>query len=352
MLPGPIEFSWEADVLLGADRLERNVPLTNVQLIADGTAQVEGVGSCDIVRSPLRGESWIPEGPGDMLAPFGPTLAISAHVHIEGLLDEQIPYGVYPITAVPTSSAGYATVGGETIIIGESISLEFKDRMHGVVHDTFTRPTAPGTAPTCYAELERLTGYTVARTLTDRPIRAGIFYEKERHEAVEQIARILGGVPYFNPVGQLQIRRDIAGTSVVELDVDDVSPVTAALSTDGVYNGIVVTGKAEDGSEIRVEMWITQGPLSPSRWGRRVPKFYHSDYLYTEALVVAEAESQLADLSRPAARLVEFDMLPHPLLEVGDVVTLRQPSGAKLRVRLQTIWTADGAWRARGELLI
>lgn len=338
-------------MLLGSERLARAVPLTDVDLTFDGTAQVEAQGSCSIVRSPLRGESWIPAEPGDMLAPFGAELAIVARVVVPGLVDERIPMGVYPLTEVPDSAAGLASFGGAMYVVAERIDLAFKDRMHGVVEDRFTRPEAPGAAPTCYAELERLTGRTVARTVSDRPIRSGIFYDKERDQAVEEIAGILGGVPFFNSAGELQVRPDKPGAVVATLAVEHVSPVSAALSTEGVYNGIVVTGKSESGAEIRVEMWLSRGPLAPDRWGRRVPKEYHSDYLYTQPMVVAEAERQLAELARPAARRVAFEALPHPLLEVGDVVQLRQPTGEVLTARLLTIRAGAGTWPMTGELL-
>lgn len=350
-LPGVAEITFEADVMHGPDRLAEAVPLTDVQLTWDATAKIEATGTCRIVRSPLRGESWVPSEPGDMLSPFGTELAITARARLGTILDVRIPLGVFPITEVSDSAQGAAVLAGTRYVVAETIGLTFSDRMVAVIEDRFTTPETPTTAPTCYAELERLTGRTVQRTVPDKSIRSGILYDKERVEALEQIAGILGGDAFFNATGDLEVRPDAPAAPVGVLDSSLVSPVSAKLSADGVYNGIVVTGKTESGAEIRVERWLTDGPLAPHVWGRRVPKFYHSDYLFTQPLVAAEAERQLALLSQPMARRVETEILPHPLLEVGDVVDLRQPSGVVVRVRVMRITAGAGMWKIGGDLL-
>lgn len=350
-LPGVVEIVYEADVLRGAERLAEAVPLTDLQITFDASAKVEATGSCRIVRSPLRGESWVPSGPGDMLSPFGTELAVVAHVRLGEALDERIPLGVFPIKQVPSSQTGVAVLAGASYVVAESIEVEFADRMSLVVDDRFTVPESPATAPTAYAELERLTGQTVNRTGADQAIRAGILYDKERVEAVEQIAGILGGDAFFNAAGELEVRPDVPGPVVARLDARYVAPVAPNLSADGVYNGIVVTGKGEDGSEIRVEQWLTSGPLAVEAWGRRKPKFYHSDYLFTLAMVAAEAERQLALLTQPNAQHVAADIVPFPLLELGDVVELSQPSGEVVTVRVSSIRVGAGLWAIGGDRL-
>lgn len=348
-LPGPIDITYEADILRGSERLEEAVPLASLDLTWDATASVEATGTCRIVRSPLLGESWVPERPGDMLAPFGTELAVTARCRLGAALDVRVPMGVYPIMEVGDTATSRAVIRGTSYVVAESIELNLADRMAGVVEDRFTRPETPTTAPTAYAELERLTGRTVVRTRSDINIRSGILYDKERDEAVQQIAGLLGGDAYFNPVGELQVRPDRAGARVVTLRTEHISPVASKLSAQGVFNGIVVTGKAENGSELRTERFLPAGhPLSPASWGRRVPKFFHSDYLYTAQMVAAEAERQLAEIAAPIAQYVEAQVLPHPLLELGDVVGLRQPSGAVLEMRLTSIRVGAGMWTIGG----
>lgn len=339
---GPIQFGLVGDVMRGSERLLASVPLVDWSLSWDASGMVEADASVTVVHADYEADgtqvvldsSWIPTDPSAALAPFGSEVVVYAWV-AAGPFYERVQLGVFPIVDAPSSTQATTNVTGEPRILGETISLRLADRMDGVQRDRFTKTTGPRSTQ-AYDELARLTGRPVVRTLPDKAIsRISAYEDDDRAKAVQQVAQLLGGDAFFNSDGALQVRPSAAPAASLTLTLGEfgrVSDVTSPLSREGVYNGVVVTGK--DGL-IRYEEWVSEGPLSPSLYGR-VPFFAKSDFITTVAEAEAYGKRLLAAKSSLKAQVVQVSCLWNPLVEVGDVVTVIEPQRT-LRIRVTKV---------------
>jgi hypothetical protein len=98
------------------------------------------------------------------------------------------------------------------------------------------------------------------------------------------------------------------------------------MSRTAVYNAVVVSGENTASNSVPVSaIAYDDEPSSPTRWGGpfgRVPKFYSSALLTTEAACLSAAESMLFDAMAPNIQTA-IAASPNPALEPGDCVRLR-----------------------------
>lgn len=327
-LDGPVILTYSGTIVRGDNVPVPNAPLSDVDLEWDSSSLIEGTGSAVLmnVPDPDTGEitQLVPKNFGDALAPFGSEILVQLNVQA-GPFYESIPMGVFPITEVPDTSSSYYTTAGEAHLASETINLKFADRFDGVMRDRFTKIVTPKYRDSAYDELEHLVGFAAVRDLEDKTIpKNGItaYAEEDRGEAVKKVANILGGVPYFDSDGLIAVRSYAPGERVAYLVAGPygrIESMSSSLSRDGMYNGAIVEGK--DGA-YHTEKWITDGPLSPAEWGR-VPIFYKSDYFTSFDQTQEYAEVLLREKSVRQSREITLSCMLNPLLEIGDVVGLR-----------------------------
>ncbi|MER6485741.1 DUF5047 domain-containing protein [Streptomyces virginiae] len=99
-----------------------------------------------------------------------------------------------------------------------------------------------------------------------------------------------------------------------------------AMTRSAVYNAVVVSGEntASDANPVSAVAY-DDDPTSPTRWGGpfgRVPRFYSSALLTSEASCLAAAESMLFDATAPNIQ-VSISAAPNPALEPGDCIRAR-----------------------------
>lgn len=331
LLSSSFTLSFEADLFYGNERVLANLPVVSPSIVFDSSAQVEGSGRMSVVWSADDGSSVAPEDATSLLAPFGARISLYAVVSSAPFSARQ-KVGEFDITEVP-SVGGEPYFWGETLIqVGERVDLVVKDRMVEVQRDRFTGLQEPSQLTSVYQELAFLTGLPITRTLEDGPISRSVVYEESRVDAVQDLAALIGGVAFMEWDGTLSVRPIAAGDPVAELTLGEdgtIVQVGSSLSADGVYNGVVIRGETSDQEEILAELWVTEGPLRATQIGgertpfHRVPRFYSSPFISTTAQAQAAAPGLLAEFSNPRATTLEVTCVNNPLLQIGDVVIVR-----------------------------
>ncbi|MGW6948986.1 DUF5047 domain-containing protein [Streptomyces xanthophaeus] len=156
--------------------------------------------------------------------------------------------------------------------------------------------------------------------------------QSDRWDAVTQVARAMNAEIHCDATNRFVIT-DAPNvlTSPVVWDIADGEGGTLisesrAMSRTAVYNAVVVSGENTASSTPPVSaIAYDDDPLSPTRWGGpfgRVPKFYTSALLATEAGCLSAAESMLFDATAPNIQ-ASIEASPNPALEPGDCVRVR-----------------------------
>jgi hypothetical protein len=183
-------------------------------------------------------------------------------------------------------------------------------------------------------------------TLVDRAVPAGINYDDDRLAALQ------------TTLDAWPARADVTeeGYLLVSPVADPVT-VSVALSTgpggtviskvgrstrDGVYNAVVVEGQTADGGVVRGVAYDLNGPKRSGGPFNELPMplFMSSPLVTTAAQAQAAANSRLLTLKRSLSFTYDVEMVPHPALQAGDLVTLDGEPG--VIERLSTPWSAGG----------
>lgn len=329
LLLDSFDISFRAALWYAGRPLVSDLAIDAPSLVWDASAEVEGSGTVTVVWSDEHGSSMTPLDAGDKLAPFGARLIVSAVIEAGGNAVGRIQLGDFDITGVPSVDGQPIVWGTTNIYAGSRIDLVLKDRMVEVQRDRFTHLASPGQLNSVWREMAALTGFQVTRSLPDAPITRSVVYEESRVSALQDVALIIGGIPFMEWDGTLSCRPVAPGAVVADLRMGErgtIAQVGSSLSADGVYNGVII--RHPDTGEILAELWITSGALRATPVGgertpfHRVPRFYSSPFITTQAQAQAAAPGLLEQYSNPRATTLEVTCVINPLLQIGDVVTV------------------------------
>lgn len=324
-LESSVQLTFEADLWLDGRRVIADLPVLSPSLVWDSTGEVEGSGRVTVVWSSDDGAPV-----DDALSPFGSRLVMFAVVSV-GELRERVQLGDFTITEVPAVDGEPFVWGSTRVSVGQLVELELRDRMVEVQRDRFTVLTQPTSLSSVWAELALLTGFALTRSLPDASITRSVVYEESRVRAVQDLAELLGGVAFMEWDGTLSCRPVEPGAPVATLTLGEqgtIVQVGSSLTADGVYNGVVIRSETDGQTAILAERWVTEGPLRATLPGgqrtpfHRVPRFYSSPFITTQAQAETAAPALLAQFSEPRATALDVTCVVNPLLQVGDVVTV------------------------------
>jgi hypothetical protein len=272
----------------------------------------------------------IPRTPSDQLATYGARLRIARGVSYGDGTSELVPLGVFRLDAVD----GDVNEG--------PVNLQGKDLSAIVSDDRFTEPyTATGTVVGAITALiqRSIPGAAVISTITDAPIGSRTFeVEADPWEGCREIAAAAGAEVYANADGEFAVATlpDLLTTEpvwAVEATEGGVYiSANRAMTSDGVYNGVLARGENTADNVAPVSYLATDtDPDSPTYWngpyGRR-PLFYSSSTLTTVAACTQAANLKLASAKAPNAT-GDISSLPNPALEPGDVIRVTHEDGTR-----------------------
>lgn len=330
--------SFSADLHLNGERRIASLPIMDPEFEWDGSAKIQGSGSCTVVWSSDFAESLSPTGIGDDLAPFGAELFVSCTISV-GPFSETIPVGWFPIADVPSARDEFGVFRGRSIVTGSLVELELQDRFMLLDVDPFDVPTSPVSLSSVWDEAARITEFQVTRSVPDALIPRLVVHPENRLDALYELFNVIDAVPFMTPDGTLSARPNTwaaasgtlrlgAGGSLLEAD--------RGLSPEGVFNRVVVRGEGDDNAAILASAEVREGPLrvrnpdgSPSPFRRRT-KSITSQYVTSNADALVLARQELAKSAQVGVRSVPVVELFNPLREVGDVYWLETPGRREL----------------------
>lgn len=166
-------------------------------------------------------------------------------------------------------------------------------------------------------------------------------FDRDRWDAIKQLATGIGAVAYFDCEGRFIIRPDAVIADVPDWTVDRglptsvLSDLAMSMSSERVYNAVTATSSDPDGPVVSATIYQKTGPF---RWrdGFQQPRFYASPLLRTTAAAKAAATTILARslaLSQP----LEPVAAPNWALDVGDTVAVHVPSAGGFDLALRIV---------------
>lgn len=334
-LTGSFDKRYVADVVANGVRVLQDVPIINPRLTDSGSSQVQSAATVTLIYQDDFAQSIAPKAIGDTLAPFGTQVLLYSLVFVGPALQERTLLGTYLITDDPQILTTRAKFNGAIIARGDMIDLTLQDLFAGVQKDRFDLPGSAPDTSSVWREYQRLTGFPVTRTVADATIPASVAYQEDKLQACYDLATVLDAVAYMTPDGTASMRPNVWPAAVDSLYAKDINAdgtlvdVVPKLSNADVYNAVVVRGTDPSGSTVvlasaevkdgPLRVRNTDGSLSPYR---RVPYYYSSQYITTQAQAQAYADKTLARVSQLRSLTYDLTETFNPLREVGDVLNV------------------------------
>lgn len=310
---------------------QTGVALSGVDVkVVDGTVTLDGTADVRGRLTLTLAEAWPAGNTTADLVPYGTELAVSRGVVFGNGRIERVPLGIYRITDVDQDDAPKGP-----------LNVVAADRMSAVVEARLLAPVQYGAASTYGTVVADLVQEVLPAQVIDwddatelDTIGRALVAEEDRFAFLNDLVKALGKVWYFDYRGVLVIR-DPPDPTVAVLDVAAGAGgvlVRAArnLSRTGVHNAVVATGEAIDELAAAYGVAYDLDPTSVTYWNGafgKVPRFYSSPFITTNAQAVAAARSiLLRELGLPYS--VAFGMVPNPALEPLDAVRVVYPPAA------------------------
>lgn len=303
--------SWLGDELLAAD-----IPIETGSEESDGTLRIPERVVLTVPRE-VDGFSWSPQSDRHPLAANGQRLRVELGIGLANAEVEWFTRGWFLVHDTDTS--------GDTVTVTATGLYTYLDEARLVT------PYQPsGTlASTLLGLVEPALTVDIDTGLVDRAVPAAVNYDEDRLGAVLELLDSWPATASVTNEGYLSVIPAVVSTTSV-LSLTDGTGGTVIKSSgsstrEGAANVIVARGTAADGGQVQgVAYDFTSGPKSITGQFNPlpVPEFFDSPLLTSVLQCQAAARTRLARRQKRAARGFDVEMVPHPALQLDDVVDL------------------------------
>lgn len=305
--------SWLGGILLADD-----IPIATGTEKRDRSLAVPEHVSLTVPRRE-RGFDWSPTAPDHPLAAYGQQLRIEIGVQV-GAHYEWINRGWFLITGSSTD--------------GDTVSVEAQGLKTLLEEAKFVAPFQPASGDTLVsvtrALVEPALTVTFDSALTDRAVPLGMQWDEDRLGALHELLDAWPADARVTEDGYLLVE-PVADPLVPVASLSDGTNGTVvrwqgSASRDGAFNAVVAQGEDSAGVQIQGVVYDTSTD-SPFRYGGPynplpVPYTTYSPLLSNVNQCRAAATATLQRLRRTASRRLQVDLVPHPGLLPGDLVSI------------------------------
>jgi len=256
-------------------------------------------------------------------APYGQEIFVERGVQYANGTKEWVGLGYFRIDSVEQVEApkGVIRIAGSdrmsTIRDGRAIQPQqyLTGASVGTVLDTVVGEVLPGV--TTVYDFSAYTTYLASDHILDQ----------DRLAFVQEMVTAYGKVCYFDYKGQFQVKSPPTLTNTPVFNINSgrngvLVSMKRTISRDGVYNGVRADGQAVGETPPVSGQALNLVPTSPTYWFGsfgKVPKFFVSSFLTTDAQCLSTATSLLANATGVPYN-VNLGIVPNPALEGWDVV--------------------------------
>lgn len=310
------------------------LPVESWQVGWDATRQVQGQASLTVADPDGTLAPWAPE---DMLGAGGSRLHLRYQMPDVGPTEE-VSLGWFRIVTPDTEetwrihpTAGVWVSGGATIdLTAHELTWQAKA-------ETFLAPESPRFTGSVFTEVRRLLdgimplGSTLG--VDDGPVPAAVAYSLDRMDAVEDLLASVRAVHRMSGDGLLELLPTAPGASVWTIgpaqggEQGVLVQVSRSQNAGDLPNAAAVDGATTDGVQVVGRAFQQSGPLAFGGPHGRIPARMSSPLMDTQAKADAAAATYLQDSLGGRRTVLPVVCLPHPGLQMHDVVDLITPVG-------------------------
>jgi hypothetical protein len=332
-------YYLSVDSWLGGALLADSIPVSAAVEETDRTLRVPERLTLTVPRRD-RGMSWSPVGVNHPLAANGQRLRVQLGIGLDGTRVEWFQRGWFLIE--------------ESTVDGDNVNVTAVGLFALIDEARLVSPYQPtGTlVSTLRGLVEPALTVVVDGALADRGVPSGINYDEDRLGAVLELLDAWPADAAVSPDGYLSVTPAVQSTTPVLTLTDGaggtIITAVGASSRDSAANVVVARGTASDGGQVQgVAFDLSGGPTS---YGGQfnplpVPFFFSSPLLTTVEQCNAAAATILAKRQRNTGRAFRVEMVPHPGLLAGDVVSLTTDDYTNLACSVEALtlpYTASG----------
>lgn len=239
--------------------------------------------------------------------------------HLDGTVDEA-PLGAFLVRQPKLSTSGEINLSG------------CPDLMQRVIDGRFEAPRTSRSGYTLPQQIQSLLGEVVPRLVFRDTLMASdqivphAVWERDRLEAVQQVAIAAGGEVWVDPSGVFVLGRPPTFADQAKWRFHTkggaISSASAEVDWSAACNVVVASGERTDGSEQISATVRDVDPLSVTYWAGPMgpkPRFYASPFLLTHAQAEAAATTLLYR-SVGARKSLSLTTVANPWIDVTDRV--------------------------------
>lgn len=305
--------AWNGDTLLGTvDYSDGNVNVT---------ARNRVRRSLNLVVP----EHYFPSEPTDMLAPYGTELRAYRGLDY-GSSTELVPVFRGLVKSVDSRKR----YDGQLTVTADDLMAGVNDRRFETPRAAPNSTAITGLATLLVEASPAGTTVVVDPRIIDADIPAGLLWDRDRGQAIDDLATSLAAEIWFDPVGIPQLRSpatlsDPAVWTLADGTGGTVVSDARSVTRDGVYSVVVVVIERSDGSAPILISVADTDPSSPTYAAGpfgRIPRFYRSP-LVVSTEQATNAGLALLGRSVGLTRTRSVECVPNAALEAGDRVDIR-----------------------------
>jgi hypothetical protein len=235
------------------------------------------------------------------------------------------PQGTFVVTDAVAGKTGEAVITGE-------------DRWRRIANARFLQPvmTAGNTANQIKNLVDRADSRIVMSNESGSTATHNkSVWERDRDAAIMKLATSIGCIVYFDVMGDPHLTkiRSLGETPDWRMRAGEggtILDLGQGKSQGNTYNAAVVEGEDSSGAVAVRSVAIVNRKSSPLLYGGPFasrPRYFRSTLITTKAQADVVAISLLARISG-MARTIQFEALPHPGLDAGDIVQAMMDDGS------------------------
>jgi hypothetical protein len=303
--------------------------------IIDGNARFDAAGD---VRGTLSlstsGVDMWPHDPTDLLAPYGNELFVERGINYGNGTVEVVSLGYFRIDRTDQDDGPDG-----------AIQLTASDRMSGIIDARIPIPIQFEAGTTIEDVFDELVHDVYPDATIEFDFAAGgstfdvaHVAEEDRYGFLRDLAKSQGKIMFWDYRGVLRVETPPdPSTPVYSINAGrggTLVQLSRSLARQGVYNGVVARGDQPTDDVQPIAVVVDNNPASPTYWNGRfskVPRFYYSSFITTDAQATSAATSIL---QRAVGLPYSIDLraVPNPALEPYDPVRITMPDRTDIHV--------------------
>jgi len=312
----------------GVDPVGTEIPIIGGDVRYDAKAQVRSTLVMETVGD-------FPDRASASTAPYGNEIFVRRGLDFGGGAIEWVSLGYFRIQSIEQDDAPTGL-----------LRITANDRMQGIVDGRPFSPIRYGPTQPLGVVVESLVapvwGWADIEwddATDDELLGRALIVDEDRYAALDEVITSRGKIWYWDYRGILVIKDPPSTTSPVWSCDSGANGVlvqmSRELSREGVYNAVVATGEAFDAEAPAYAVVYDNDPDSPTYFNGgkfgRVPRYYSSPFLLTNAQAKSAAEKLLAQsIGLPYA--IDFTNVPNPALEPWDPITVKVDDRSEVHI--------------------